>query len=263
MLDSAPSESNLVSLTDESAPIALSLDGISVSFNGKANVLSEIDLTVSKGEFISLVGPSGCGKTTLLRAVAGLTQHTSGEVQVDRADLGYVFQDPHLMPWRNLQSNTELLMELREFDGAEMRKLAQSQLELVGLGGKQDLFPHQLSGGMKMRAALARALCLSPGLFLFDEPFAALDEITRQKLGDDLQTLYLANRFAAIFITHSIAEAVYLSSRVLLMSTAPGQIIDDIDVPFAYPRKPELRYTPEFAKVCQQVSKRLASEVSS
>jgi NitT/TauT family transport system ATP-binding protein len=178
-------------------------------------------------------------------------------VKVDRSSLGYVFQDATLLQWRNIQRNVELLAELEGIEASERRRRADEAIQLVGLRGFERKYPKQLSGGMKMRASLARSLVLDPQVFLFDEPFGALDEITRERLNDELISLFQRKGFAALFITHSINEAVFLSTRVLVMSARPGRIVGDFAVPFAYPRPPELRFEPEFAALCGQVSAEL------
>jgi NitT/TauT family transport system ATP-binding protein len=165
-----------------------------------------------------------------------------------------VFQDATLLPWRSVRRNIELLAELQRTDRATRGAAAQAAIELVGLDGFADKYPRQLSGGMRMRASLARSLVLQPDVFLFDEPFGALDEITRERLNDELLRLFALQGFASLFITHSIAEAVFLSTRVLVMSARPGRIIGDYNVPFAYPRHPDLRYEPAFAELCGEVS---------
>ncbi len=200
------------------------------------------------------MGPSGCGKSTLLRIVAGLLRPTSGNVQVDRDSLGYVFQDATLLPWRNVRQNVELLAELHGFPAEERRQLSAQAIELVGLNGFENHYPKSLSGGMKMRVSLARTLTLKPPVFLFDEPFGAVDEVTRQHLNEETQALFQSERFAGLFITHSIGEAVFMSTRVLVMSARPGRILASFDVPFAYPRKHELRFEPEFAVLSGRVS---------
>jgi NitT/TauT family transport system ATP-binding protein len=233
---------------------ALTFDRLSMVFADGTKTLDDVSFSVRPGEFTTVVGPSGCGKSTLLRIASGLTTHTSGEVIVDRSSLGYVFQDATLLPWRTVSANVELLAELDGVDKAQRRQRAQEAIDLVGLKGFEKKYPKQLSGGMKMRASLARSLVLKPSIFLFDEPFGALDEITRERLQDELLSLFLHEGFAGLFITHSIYEAVYMSTRVLVMSARPGRIIADVAVPFAYPRLPELRFEPEFAELAGHVS---------
>ncbi len=216
--------------------------------------LEGVDLTVKKGEFVTVVGPSGCGKSTLLRIVSGLEKVSQGTVTVETDRIGYVFQDATLLPWRTVQKNVELLAELNSNSKAERTAKAKQAIELVGLAGFEKNLPKQLSGGMKMRASLARSLTLDPELFLFDEPFGALDEITRERLNDELLRLFVETQFAGLFITHSVSEAVYLSTRVIVMSGRPGTIVDQFDVPFPMPRDPDIRFTPEFAGLVGEVS---------
>jgi NitT/TauT family transport system ATP-binding protein len=225
-----------------------------MTFPDGTATLIDISFAVQPGEFVTVVGPSGCGKSTLLRVASGLTEHTAGTVTVDRTSLGYVFQDATLLPWRTVQDNVELLAELQGVDKSTREQKAAEAITLVGLTGFEAKYPKQLSGGMKMRTSLARTLMLKPQVFLFDEPFGALDEITRERLQDELLDLFQRERFASLFITHSISEAVYMSSRVLVMSARPGRIIGDFAVPFSFPRSPELRYTPEFAELSGEVS---------
>ncbi|WP_028028820.1 ABC transporter ATP-binding protein [Gemmobacter nectariphilus] len=240
--------------TASSPAAALSFDKVSMQYPDGTLALDGVDLRIAAGEFVSVVGPSGCGKSTLLKLASGLETHTGGEIWVDRSNLGYTFQDATLLPWRTVLPNVELLMELRGVPAAERRRIAMDQIELVGLKGFENHYPKRLSGGMRMRAALARSLALNPGVFMFDEPFGALDEITRERLIDELIALYLRKGFTGLFITHSIPEAVYLSSRVVVMSRRPGRIIAEFDIPFAWPRTPELRYDPEFTRLAGEVS---------
>ncbi|WP_323042351.1 ABC transporter ATP-binding protein [Gemmobacter sp.] len=233
---------------------ALRFDKVSMHYPDGTVALDGVDLTLAPGEFVSVVGPSGCGKSTLLKLASGLETHTAGEIWVDRASLGYTFQDATLLPWRRVLPNVELLMELRGVPAAERRRIALEQIELVGLTGFENHYPKRLSGGMRMRASLARSLALDPGVFLFDEPFGALDEITRERLIDELIELYLRKGFTGLFITHSIPEAVYLSSRVVVMSRRPGRIIAEFAVPFGWPRRPDLRWNPEFTRLAGEVS---------
>jgi NitT/TauT family transport system ATP-binding protein len=216
--------------------------------------LDGADFRVAGGEFVSVVGPSGCGKSTLLRIASGLSDASGGKVQVETDKIGYVFQDPTLLPWRTVQANVELFSELRGLPKEERRRRAAAALELVGLSEFAGHRPRALSGGMRMRVSLARSLTLEPELFLFDEPFGALDEITRERLNDELLQLYLTQRFTALFVTHSVMEAVFMSTRVLVMSGRPGRVLDDFPVPFAYPRSPRLRFDERFARLAGQVS---------
>jgi NitT/TauT family transport system ATP-binding protein len=188
---------------------------------------------------------------------SGLGPHTSGEVVRTVDNVGYVFQDATLLPWRTVQRNVELLLELDGAKKEDRARVARDAIELVGLTGFAKHYPKALSGGMRMRTSVARALTTKPPLFLLDEPFGALDEITRGTLNEELLKLFVSERFAAIFITHSISEAVYLSSRVLVMSPRPGRIVSEFEVPFAYPRSPELRFDPAFARLSGQVSQAL------
>ncbi len=241
---------------------ALQFDNVGMTFPDGTQALENVSLSVTPGEFVTVVGPSGCGKSTLLRIASGLETQTQGSCAVDRDSIGYVFQDATLLPWRSVQRNIELLAELHGETKAECQRRAQEAISLVGLDGFADKYPRQLSGGMRMRASLARSLVMKPRVFLFDEPFGALDEITRERLNDELLGLFQREGFAGLFITHSIAEAVYMSTRVLVMSPRPGRITASFDIPFAYPRDHDLRYSPEFAELCGKVSHALRGDQS-
>jgi NitT/TauT family transport system ATP-binding protein len=232
----------------------LSFDRIGMVFPDGTEAIRDVSFGVDKGEFVTVVGPSGCGKSTLLKIASGLLDPTRGSVLVDRERLGYVFQDPTLLPWRTVQQNVELLPELHGMGRAERSALATRAIETVGLKGFEHHYPKSLSGGMRMRCSLARTLTLNPPLFLFDEPFGAVDEITREHLNEETQRLFVSEGFAGLFITHSISEAVFLSTRVLVMSARPGRIVAEFDVPFAYPRNPDLRFQPEFARLSGELS---------
>jgi len=232
----------------------IEFEGVGLTFPNGTRALTDVDLWVKPGEFVSIVGPSGCGKSTLLRIASGLESASDGSVRVATSRIGYVFQDATLLPWRDVEANVGLLAELNGVQKAERAKATQAAIELVGLQGFQKHLPKQLSGGMKMRTSLARSLTLDPELFLFDEPFGALDEITRERLNDELLRLFVEKQFAGLFITHSVSEAVYLSTKVVVMSGRPGRIVDVFDVEFPYPREPELRFTPEFAALAGEVS---------
>ena len=240
----------------------LQFDNVGMTFPDGTDALENVSLSVAPGEFVTVVGPSGCGKSTLLRIASHLETQTQGACAVDRDSIGYVFQDATLLPWRTVQRNIELLAELHGESKQECERRAQEAISLVGLDGFADKYPRQLSGGMRMRASLARSLVMKPRVFLFDEPFGALDEITRERLNDELLALFQREGFAGLFITHSIAEAVYMSTRVLVMSPRPGRITASFDVPFAYPRSHDLRYSPEFAELCGEVSHALRGEQS-
>lgn len=232
----------------------LSFTNVGMTFPDGTEAVRDVSFSVKPHEFVTVVGPSGCGKSTLLRIAAGLLTHTKGDVTVNRKQLGFVFQDATLMEWRTVQKNVELLAELREIAPAERKHRAAEAIDLVGLTGFEDHYPKSLSGGMKMRVSLARTLTLSPPVFLFDEPFGALDEITRERLNEETLKLFSKEQFAGLFITHSISEAVFLSTRVHVMSARPGRLIATFDVPFAYPRSPELRFDPQFQELSREIS---------
>ena len=243
--------------TTPTAEPTLVLDGIGMRFPTGTVALNDVSLRLNPGDFVSVVGPSGCGKSTLLRLASGLETATSGSVSVTATSTSYVFQDPTLLEWRSATRNVELVHELRGMPRAARRDRAQEMLDLVGLTGFEQQHPRALSGGMRMRVSIARALVAEPDLALFDEPFGALDEITRLQMQTELQKLFVLKRFAGLFITHSVSEAVYLSTRVLVMSGRPGRIVADIAVPWDYPREPSLRYEPEFATLTGRVSQAL------
>ena len=257
MSTSAEASTATIAPGNPSDDVALRFDGLSMVFADGTHALDNVSLSVRQGEFVTVVGPSGCGKSTLLRVASGLEENATGTCEVDRESIGYVFQDATLLPWRTVQRNVELLAELHHMPKQERSRRAAEAIELVGLDGHQDKHPKQLSGGMKMRCSLARSLVMDPKVFLFDEPFGALDEISRERLNDELLQLFTGVGFAGLFITHSIAEAVFMSTRVIVMSGRPGRILADIDIPFEYPRRPELRYEPAFAEVSGQVSEYL------
>jgi len=233
---------------------AARLRGVSVTFPNGTRAVDDVTLDVGPADFVALVGPSGCGKSTLLRLLAGLETPSSGDVLTSGGSLGYVFQDPTLLPWRSVLANVELPAALRGEDKKARRERAMRCIEQVGLAGFEHHRPAQLSGGMKMRVSIARALTTSPELFLFDEPFGALDELTRERLNEELVSLFRRRPFAGVFVTHSVSEAVFLSTRVVVLSGRPGRIVADIAVPFAYPRSPELRYDAAFAAIAGSVS---------
>lgn len=244
----------------------VSIQTLTKSFSTGVTALQDIDLEIAPGEFISLIGPSGCGKSTLLRVIGDLVEPTSGTLRVNGKtahqarvdhDYGIVFQDAVLYDWRTVQRNVSLPLELLGWDRAKRKERVREMLELVELTGFESSRPWQLSGGMQQRVSIARALSFDPALLLMDEPFGALDEITRGTLNEELQRLFVSERFAAIFITHSISEAVFLSTRVLVMSQRPGRIVESFDVPFGYPRSPELRFDPEFGRLSGEVSQAL------
>lgn len=239
---------------------SLSFEGVGLTYKDGTETLRNINLKVERDEFVSVVGPSGCGKSTLLKVASGLVEASQGRVLADRDRLGYVFQDATLLPWRTVAANVGLLAELHHVPKLDRERRVQEALELVGLTAFADRHPRRLSGGMRMRVSLARSLTMNPEVFLFDEPFGALDEITRERLNDELLQLFLANHFAALFVTHSIYEAIYLSTRVVVMSPRPGRIVAEFSVPFSYPRGPEVRYSPGFAQLASDISAALRKE---
>ncbi len=230
--------------------------------DGPVHALAKINLDVRKGEFISFIGPSGCGKTTLLRVIADLEQPTDGHIRVNgltpeqarlNRQYGYVFQAPALYPWRTIEQNVTLPLEVFGMTRAERTQRAARYLALVNLAGFEQKFPWQLSGGMQQRASIARALSFDPQLLLMDEPFGALDEIVRDKLNEQLLRLWAETKKTIIFVTHSIPEAVFLSTRIVVMSPRPGRIIDIIDCDLGTERTLDIRETPEFLKIAQRV----------
>jgi NitT/TauT family transport system ATP-binding protein len=246
-------------------PVAVDVSKVSLTFDtadGKVEALSNVDLQIGGGEFVSFIGPSGCGKTTLLRVVADLQQPSSGTVTVngmsaEQARLGrnygYVFQAPALFPWRSIEANLKLPLELMGFSPTEQKQRAARYLELVNLTGFERKFPWQLSGGMQQRVSIARALSFDPELLLMDEPFGALDEIVRDHLNEQLLQLWAKTRKTVLFVTHSIPEAVFLSTKIVVMSPRPGRITDIIDCNFPRDRTLEIRETPEFMAIAQRV----------
>ena len=234
------------------APV-LSFSSVGMRYAGGTEALAGITLSVGPREFVAVIGPSGCGKTTMLRLASGLMEATEGSVNVGTGRIGYVFQDPTLLAWRTVRSNVELLGELRRLPRKERRRRAEEAIELVGLSDFVRHRPRTLSGGMRMRVSLARSLTMQPELFLLDEPFGTLDEITRERLNDELLQLFAAHPFAALFVTHSVTEAVFLSTRVVVLSDRPGRILGEFDVPFDYPRSSRLRFDPDFARLASRV----------
>lgn len=236
------------------------------TFAGGVEALREIRLRLRPGDFVSIVGPSGCGKSTLLRLVAGLLPCPDGVLRINgmdpvaarrRTELAFVFQAPTLLPWRTVEANVGLPLELQGRSAGETRARVAEVVELVGLSEFRRARPHQLSGGMQMRVSLARALATRPQLLLLDEPFGALDDITRQRLNEELLALWGRDRFTALFVTHNVVEAAFLGSRVLVMSGRPGTFRHEIEVPFPYPRVPALRGEPAFARLCGEIGRLL------
>ncbi len=217
--------------------------------------LAEVNLTVETGEFVSLVGPSGCGKTTLLRLVAGLAQPTGGKIEVPRGDgrAGFVFQTGALMPWRTVWQNIVLPLELAGVDVARRRVRGQEMIALVGLEGFEDAYPRELSGGMRQRVALGRALADDPSLLLLDEPFGSLDAFSREKMNEELQRVWMTSGKTVLMVTHSIEESLFLSDRVVVLSQRPGRVKGIFDVPFPRPRSTEVRYLPEFSSLAGSI----------
>lgn len=245
---------NHITMTATSPSALLDFQNVSMTFEDGTHALQDVSFSVQPGEFVTVVGPSGCGKSTLLRIASNLEKNTGGVCSVDRDSIGYVFQDATLMPWRTVQRNVELIAELHKVDKSERALRAAEAIELVGLKGFESKFPRQLSGGMRMRASLARSLVMKPKVFLFDEPFGALDEITRERLNGEVLNLFEREGFAGLFITHSISEAVFMSTKVLVMSERPGRIVQEFNIPFSYPRSHDLRYEPAFAELCGEIS---------
>ena len=256
--------SDKVQSSARAAPV-VDARGVSLKFqtdDGEIEALANVNLAVAAGEFVSFIGPSGCGKTTLLRVIADLEQPTDGTLMVNgvpphearlKRQYGYVFQAPALYPWRTVERNVTLPLEVMGVAKDERRRRAREQLELVNLAGFARKFPWQRSGGMQQRASIARALAFDPDLLLMDEPFGALDEIVRDKLNEQLLRLWDQTGKTVVFVTHSIPEAVFLSTRIVVMSPRPGRVVDVISCEFPRDRTLEIRETPEFLKIAQRV----------
>ena len=226
--------------------------------------LSDVGFSVAKSEFVSIVGPSGCGKSTILRLIADLTSPSTGEIRWNAREpdhrVGFVFQEPTLMPWASVAANISLPLDL--LAERSVPEKVGDVISRVGLVGFERAMPAELSGGMKMRVSLARALVTNPSLLLLDEPFAALDEITRFKLNDDLLALWRAGKWTVVFVTHSIYEAVYLSNRVIVMTPRPGRIADDIAIDAPYPRDESFRADPTYHDYCKRLSASLRAAMA-
>ncbi|WP_259444721.1 ABC transporter ATP-binding protein [Neotabrizicola shimadae] len=239
-------------------PRILQMQEVGKSFNGKVAALRGMSLSVNEGDFISLLGPSGCGKSTALRLIAGLMRPTSGRITWEGGqspdDLGVVFQEPTLMPWATVMDNVFLPFRLRGQSLASVRARIDEVLHLVGLDRFAGAYPRELSGGMKMRVSIARALVTNPRLILMDEPFAALDEITRQKLNNDLLGLKAATGCTVIFVTHSVFESVFLSDRILVMAPRPGRVVSEFTVDTPYPRDTSFRTSAEYGAIARATS---------
>jgi NitT/TauT family transport system ATP-binding protein len=264
-----------IGLADQeaTAPAALAVEARRLSLvfetsDGKVEALSNVDLQIEVGDFVSFIGPSGCGKTTLLRIIADLERPTDGTVLVNgvtpeqarlKRHYGYIFQAPALYPWRTIERNVMLPLEVMGFGREERRARAAHYLRLVNLSGFERKFPWQLSGGMQQRVSIARALSFDPALLLMDEPFGALDEIVRDHLNEQLLRLWEETGKTVVFVTHSIPEAVFLSTRIVVMSPRPGRIIDVISCNLPRDRRLEIRETPEFLKIARRVRMGLRS----
>ncbi len=235
----------------------VSLRGVGKTFESGTLALDGFSLAVRGGEFVSLLGPSGCGKSTALRIIAGLSAPSAGAVEGPAGKIGFVFQEPTLMPWADVEANVRLPLRLSHADDRQAQAAVQQALDRVGLAEFAQSYPRELSGGMKMRTSIARALVTEPQLLLMDEPFAALDEITRFKLNNDLLKLWQALRRTVIFVTHSVFESVYLSQRIVVMTPRPGRVFADIAIPAPYPRDERFRTSAEYAGYCRTVSEAL------
>jgi NitT/TauT family transport system ATP-binding protein len=258
----------LPATASRSDPI-VALRGVGKTFPSGTVALAGLDLDVREGEFLSLLGPSGCGKSTALRIIAGLTEPTQGAVEWTAAAktenenrLGFVFQEPTLMPWANVFNNVLLPLKLKGVTADKAGARVEAALDRVGLQKFAKAYPRELSGGMRMRVSIARALVTEPALLLMDEPFAALDEITRFKLNNDLLQVWQALRTTVVFVTHSVFESVYLSSRIVVMAARPGRVFTEVAIDAPYPRDQTFRTSAEYAALCRRTSDALSQAMA-
>lgn len=252
----------------ERSPL-LALRGVGKAFSNGVTALRNVDMTIREGDFLSLLGPSGCGKSTALRLIAGLSTPTSGLLDwrgagfVDRSHIGFVFQEPTLLPWADVFDNVWLPLRLKGVSRTQAAPAITEMLARVHLTGFENAVPRELSGGMKMRVSIARAMVTRPRVLLMDEPFAALDEITRFKLNNDLLELWQDERFTVVFVTHSVFESVFLSSRVVVMAARPGRVFDELTVDAPYPRDEAFRTSTIYAALCRKASDLLIGAINS
>jgi NitT/TauT family transport system ATP-binding protein len=247
----------------------LTLRDVGKTFSNGVTALDHVDMEIREGDFVSLLGPSGCGKSTALRLIAGLSTPTSGLLDwrgsgfLGRSDIGFVFQEPTLLPWASVFDNVWLPLRLRGISRSKAAPAVMELLDRVHLIGFENAVPRELSGGMKMRVSIARGLVTKPSVLLMDEPFAALDEITRFKLNDDLLELWQGQRFTVVFVTHSVFESVFLSSRIVVMAARPGRVYEEVAVDAPYPRDETFRTSPDYAALCRKTSDVLMRAINS
>jgi NitT/TauT family transport system ATP-binding protein len=245
----------------------LVMKGVGKTFSNGVTALKDVDLAIREGDFVSLLGPSGCGKSTALRLIAGLSMPTTGKLDWRKAlgndYVGFVFQEPTLLPWASVFDNVWLPLRLRGVSRAKAAPAVDKLLERVHLSGFENAVPRELSGGMKMRVSIARALVTKPRVLLMDEPFAALDEITRFKLNNDLLELWQEERFTVVFVTHSVFESVFLANRIVVMAARPGRVYREIAIDAAYPRDEAFRTSPNYARLCRMTSDVLVEAIRS
>jgi NitT/TauT family transport system ATP-binding protein len=254
----------MVTATAAVAIPEIALEGVTKRYRNAAVALDNISLSIERGEFVTLLGPSGCGKSTLLKLVAGLSPVSEGAVRVNgmtpenaREMMSFIFQDATLMPWRTVEQNVGLGLELEHAARTLRKDRVERMLELVGLSHVAHQYPRQLSGGMKMRVSIARALVSRPRILLMDEPFAALDEMTRDRLNEELLRLYAEQKWTVLFVTHSVGEAVFLSSRVVILAAHPGRVAHEVAIELPWPRTAETRESLEFEEAVTHVSRLL------
>jgi NitT/TauT family transport system ATP-binding protein len=253
-------------MTQEAQPPIVELAGVDKRYGDGPLILDKVSFSAARGEFVTLIGPSGCGKSTILKLISGLNPITAGRIVVDGLEpskavekLAFVFQEPTLLPWLDVMRNVEVPLRLHHADPASRTDVARRSLALVRLADRAHYFPRQLSGGQKMRVSIARALSVSPRILLLDEPFGALDEMTRDHLNEELLAIRQQLAWTAFFVTHSVAEAVFLSSRILVLAANPGRLHSEVRVGLPYPRTAETRESPEYQRLVADVSRILRS----